>query len=60
MRQFASTDFQPEYIEIVDGRTLLPLESFYDTDYAVVCAAVWLEKVRLIDNLILKAPTSNT
>lgn len=48
--------FRPEYIEIVDGHTLLPVTEYDKADYVVVCAAVWVEQVRLIDNLILKSP----
>ena len=47
-------DFKPEYLEIVDGHTLQPIEKMSDTDYVVVCAAVWTGEIRLIDNVILK------
>lgn len=46
--------FKLEYFEIVDGRTLLPIRLFEDTDYAVALTAVWVGDVRLIDNMILK------
>jgi len=46
--------FKPEYFEIVDGKTLQPLRALEDTDYAVACTAVWVDGVRLIDNMILK------
>jgi pantoate--beta-alanine ligase len=46
--------FKVEYFEIVDGRTLLPIQLFEDTDFAVAVAAVWVGDVRLIDNIILK------
>ncbi len=46
--------FKVEYFEIVDGRTLLPIQLFEDTDYAVALVAVWVGEVRLIDNVILK------
>jgi pantoate--beta-alanine ligase len=46
--------FKVEYFEIIDGRTLLPIQLFEDTDYAVAVAAVWVGEVRLIDNMILK------
>lgn len=46
--------FKLEYFEIVDGRTLLPISIFEDTDYAVALTAVWVGDVRLIDNIILK------
>lgn len=47
-------NFKVEYFEIVDGRTLLPIQLFEDTDYAVALVAVWVGEVRLIDNMILK------
>ena len=46
--------FKLEYFEIVDGRTLLPIRLFEDTDFAVALTAVWVGDVRLIDNIILK------
>ena len=50
-------DFRPEYLEIVDGYTLQPIEKMEDTDYVVACTAVWAGKIRLIDNVILKKGT---
>lgn len=47
-------DFKPEYLEIVDGHTLQPIEKMSDTNYVVICAAVWTGEIRLIDNVILK------
>jgi pantoate--beta-alanine ligase len=46
--------FKVEYFDVVDGRTLLPIRIFEDTDYAVALTAVWVGDVRLIDNIILK------
>lgn len=46
--------FQTEYLEIVDGNTLKPIENPANHDYIVACVATWAGKVRLIDNLILK------
>ena len=34
-------DFKPEYFEIVDGNSLMPIEILEDTNYAVACTAVW-------------------
>ncbi len=45
---------QTEYLEIVDGNTLKPIENPANHDYIVACVATWAGKVRLIDNLILK------
>lgn len=40
-----------EYFEIVDGTTLQPIENWDETEYVVGCIAVYLGKVRLIDNI---------
>lgn len=48
--------FKLEYIEVVDAYTLLPITEYDNADYVVVCVAVWVEEIRLIDNLILKSP----
>ena len=45
-------EFDPEYFEIVDSETLLPVEHFDGSRQAVACIAVWLDQVRLIDNLV--------
>jgi pantoate--beta-alanine ligase len=50
----AESRFRLEYFEIADGRTLLPIRLFEDTDYAVALIAVWVGDVRLIDNIVLK------
>ncbi|MBQ0016623.1 MAG: pantoate--beta-alanine ligase [Bacteroidales bacterium] len=41
--------FEPEYFEIVDDRTLQPIEDWGDAEGVVGCIAVWLDGVRLID-----------
>lgn len=43
--------FEPEYFEIVNAKTLQPIENWADAgeDGAVGCIAVWLDGVRLID-----------
>ena len=43
--------FEPEYFEIVDARTLQPIETWDEAGEAgaVGCIAVWLDGVRLID-----------
>ncbi|MEM8906713.1 MAG: pantoate--beta-alanine ligase [Bacteroidota bacterium] len=46
--------FKPEYFDIVDGNTLLPIKNFEETDFVVACTAVWVGAIRLIDNMILK------
>lgn len=50
--------FKPEYFDIVDGYTLLPIEKFSETDFAVVLTAAWAGDIRLIDNVILKEKTT--
>jgi pantoate--beta-alanine ligase len=44
---------EPEYAAVVDPDTLLPLQAWSGRKPAVLCAAVWVEGVRLIDNLFL-------
>ncbi|MEM9836131.1 MAG: pantoate--beta-alanine ligase [Bacteroidota bacterium] len=46
--------FQPEYLDLVDGDTLLPLHDLDAAERAVVATAVWAGDVRLIDNVIIK------
>jgi pantoate--beta-alanine ligase len=46
--------FRPEYLEIIDGTTLLSVKDWNDSDYLVACTAVWAGEIRLIDNIILK------
>lgn len=43
-----------EYFEIVDGRTLLPVEEWEESPYVVGCITVYSGKVRLIDNIRYK------
>lgn len=43
-----------EYFEIVDGRTLLPVSDWADSDSIVGCITVYCGKVRLIDNIRYK------
>lgn len=45
-------EFELEYFEIVDSETLLPVTDFHRGTQAVACIAVWLDQVRLIDNLV--------
>lgn len=44
---------QVDYFEIVDGNTLKELHSFEDSHFAVVCAVIVIDGVRLLDNVIL-------
>lgn len=43
-----------EYFEVVDGRTLLSVDGWDESDFVVGCIAVFCGEVRLIDNIIYK------
>jgi pantothenate synthetase len=47
-----ATLFDPEYFEIVDGISLMPVANRQDSQYVVACCAVNVEGIRLIDNTI--------
>mgnify|MGYP000542496791 CR=1 FL=1 len=51
IQQLNIPEFKLDYFEIVDGKTLLPIEQL--TDSVVACTAVFVGEVRLIDNMIL-------
>lgn len=53
IRQIESAGLIPEYFELVDGNSLLPVISVKDSDYIVALVAAWAGDVRLIDNAIL-------
>lgn len=50
----AVPDLKVEYFEIVDGRTLLPVEEWEESPWIVGCITVYCSKVRLIDNICYK------
>lgn len=52
----AEPEMKVEYFEIVDGRTLQPIEEWGETDYSVGCITVYCGKVRLIDNIAFRLP----
>jgi len=54
MEALAAAGFKPEYFDIVDGSTLLPIKQFSDSKFVVALTAAWAGKIRLIDNMILK------
>ncbi len=56
LRSLSKPGMEPEYFEIVDGRTLQPIANFEDHEMVVACTAVRFGTVRLIDNLVMKAP----
>ncbi|MEZ4980191.1 MAG: pantoate--beta-alanine ligase [Saprospiraceae bacterium] len=45
---------EPEYLSVIDGKTLQDVNDYKNHDYVVACVAAWIEGVRLIDNMILK------
>ncbi len=45
------TDLKVEYFEICDGNTLISINNWNETTYAVGCIAVYAGKIRLIDNI---------
>lgn len=50
----AIAEMQVEYYEIVDGRTLLPVDEWEESDSIVGCITVYNGSVRLIDNIRYK------
>lgn len=50
----ATEGFCLEYYQIVDGRTLQPVEQWSDSNYIVGCIALFCGKIRLIDNIKYK------
>ena len=47
----ADPDLEVEYYEIVDGDSLVSIQDWKDTSYAVDCVTVYCGEVRLIDNI---------
>ena len=45
--------FRVEYVEIVDMDSLIPIIDWNDSKHVIVCVAVFLGQVRLIDNMVL-------
>lgn len=45
-----------EYFEIVDARTLAPVEEWEESPWIVGCITVYCDKVRLIDNIAYRLP----
>lgn len=46
--------FEPEYFEIASGETLLPVNQWDEANTVMGFVVVWLEGVRLIDNIELR------
>lgn len=53
MRRLSAAGLRPEYFEVVDGVTLLPVEDRNASNFVVACTAAFAGEVRLIDNLLL-------
>jgi pantoate--beta-alanine ligase len=51
---FRKQNLEPEYFEIVDGKTLQPYDGTIESNFVVACCAVKVEGIRLIDNVIYK------
>jgi pantoate--beta-alanine ligase len=45
--------FRVEYVEIVDMESLRPVNDWNDSKHVIICVAVFLGQVRLIDNMVL-------
>lgn len=45
--------FEPEYVSLINGKSLKDIRKMETHKYVVVCTAVWTEGVRLIDNVII-------
>lgn len=56
MENLAIPNFRPEYFEIIDGETLLPIANWSDNEFIVACTACWAGDIRLIDCMILRDP----
>ncbi len=52
--QLQQAGLRPEYFEVADGYTLLPVQRASDAAFVVACVAAWAGDVRLIDNLVLQ------
>lgn len=52
----AVPEMKVEYFEIVDGRTLEPVEEWEESPWIVGCITVYCGKVRLIDNIAYRLP----
>lgn len=54
-QQFATnTNFELEYVQIVNGETLQPVHNYDECSSIVICITAWIDNVRLIDNITLK------
>lgn len=54
LQNLADAGLRPEYFDIVDGVTLLPVQDRNSHEFIVACVAAFAGEVRLIDNLVLQ------
>lgn len=54
MDRLRQAGLRPEYFEIVDGISLLPVEHWEESGFIVACTAAFAGEVRLIDNLVFR------
>ena len=54
LKKLSNPGFKPEYFEVVDGHTLEEVNNLKNHELVVICTAVWVAGIRLIDNLIVK------
>lgn len=54
LEALSGAGLKPEYFDIVDGNSLLPVDQYTGSNYIVACTAAWAGDVRLIDNMVLK------
>ncbi|MEQ1745488.1 MAG: pantoate--beta-alanine ligase [Saprospiraceae bacterium] len=57
MERLQAAGLRPEYFDIVDGISLLPVANWADSAFVVACVAAWAGDVRLIDNLVFREQT---
>jgi pantoate--beta-alanine ligase len=55
IQKLTDAGLQPEYFEVVDGVTLLPVENWNTSNFIVACTAAFAGDVRLIDNVVLRS-----
>jgi len=54
MAKLREAGLKPEYFDIVDGISILPVEHWADSNFIVACTAAFAGTVRLIDNLVFQ------
>lgn len=54
LQKLTAANLRPEYFDIVDGTSLLPVEQWADSPFIVACTAAFAGEVRLIDNVVLR------